>query len=190
MRCFIALDVDENFKKECIKLQKELKKFGIKGSYVKANNFHLTLRFFRNAEEKIALEIIEKLEKTLKEKKEFKISLREKLSMFIRKDGKSIVWLGIKENKEKIKSIAKELFDITNNYVLEDKDVKNFKPHFSLLRTKISTKEDEENIIKIIESFDLEITTKIKSISLYKSELTPNGPVYSKLYRIKLEKAE
>ncbi|MDZ7834356.1 MAG: 2'-5' RNA ligase family protein [Alkalibacterium sp.] len=52
MRVFIAVEIDEEVKNELARVQKNLGMFVSRGNYTDRNNFHVTLRFIGDADEK------------------------------------------------------------------------------------------------------------------------------------------
>ena len=45
MRCFIAIEFDENTRNTLASIQNELKNQGVQGNYTRIENLHLTLKF-------------------------------------------------------------------------------------------------------------------------------------------------
>ncbi len=167
MRSFIAIDLPENVKKEIQKIQAQLPDF--LGKKIETGNLHLTLKFLG--------EIDEDKIKTVKEK----LKIINTASFDLEIDGAGvfspsyirIVWLHIKGAEVLQKVVDSVLGDIF-------KPEERFMGHLTVARVKNikNKKEFLENIKKI------EIPTmkfKARCFRLMKSDLRPEGPVYSVL---------
>ena len=89
MRLFIAIELDDSIKKTITGTMHELKKSGVRGSYVASNNLHLTLAFIGEVEHvpevKTSLQTISY--------KPFKLSLSDFGNFG------DILWVGVKGNQ-------------------------------------------------------------------------------------------
>ena len=180
-RCFLAIDIDPDLIKNIAKLQDEFKQTKNNVKYVEKENLHFTLKFFGNISEDIIEKIKKSVQKVLKndnlksENPNFEISI-EKIGTFPNENYMKVLWIGTKNNSFLI-NLKKELD-------LEFKELgfkldKNFKTHLTIGRIK-NLKYKKEFKEKIEELKDIEIgKMNINKISLKKSQLTPNGPIYS-----------
>lgn len=98
MRLFIAIRLSDEMKKALINCMHDLKKQGVEGNYVPAQNLHMTLAFIGEYDD------TEKVKKVLKKvpMPEFRLSLSEKGNFG------NILWAGVKGN-QKLKAYVKEL---------------------------------------------------------------------------------
>ncbi|MBU2522744.1 MAG: RNA 2',3'-cyclic phosphodiesterase [Nanoarchaeota archaeon] len=171
-RCFIAIAFPEEIKKEIIKIQKQLPEF--KGKLTEKENLHLTLKFFGEISDEKLIEV----KKTLKKFK-FK-KFRAKLGdlglfceSFIR-----ILWIKLENCDELQKEIDNSLKDLF-------KKEKRFMSHLTIGRVKsIRDKKLFINCMKKINVKPLEF--EVNEIHFKESNLTPNGPIYSDILKIKL----
>ena len=62
MRCFLAIDLPEEFKEELLIIEKEIQPF-LSGNFIESKNMHLTLKFLGEIDENRLKEIIKKLKK-------------------------------------------------------------------------------------------------------------------------------
>lgn len=171
MRCFIAIDVSEQFYDYFKELQNNLKT-NIKATFTKT--FHLTLKFLGEIEENK----VEKVKDSLKNIKfePFKVSLSN-LGVFPNENYIRVIWIGL-EPKDKIIEFQQK---IDNELIsLKFKKEKKFHPHITLARVKhIEDKKEFITNLKQIKTQNLEFN--INSFKLIKSTLTPEGPVYEDL---------
>ena len=83
MRAFIGIDFSQGLKKEIGELQKELRKYALKGRWKYIDNFHLTLKFLGEINFEQKKEIDDALRKICQNKKTFKLALSLELTVGI-----------------------------------------------------------------------------------------------------------
>ncbi len=176
MRTFVAIEIsNENVINSIEKFQKEIH-FDVKP--VQLRNLHFTLQFLGE----ISGETLQKIIKALHtiEFSNFNVNLKG-IGVFPKLKFPRIIWVGTDENGGNLliqlsKKIQKSLEPLG---FFPDKA---FKPHITVFRIKKKV----SDITKELEDYktmDFGIQ-EITSIKLKKSELTPNGPIYSDLEEI------
>lgn len=176
MRVFIACDLSEEIKSELSFVQNQLKKLGIEGKWVKPENFHLTLVFLGKAEEN-----------QIKETKKILVSINRIIEKPIGLKVKGISAFPFPTFARVVFAEVGGEIEILNRVVANLKqelkqkniwfDEKPFIPHLTLARFK-----KKQNLSQILKKIKIKsIAFKIKEIYLYQSQLTPLGPVYSRL---------
>jgi 2'-5' RNA ligase len=173
MRCFLAIEIPEEVKKEIIRLGKE---FNFLGKYVEKENLHLTLKFFGDVEDKKVGEIKEKLKKV-----KFKsfLSILGGMGFFPSEKMIRVLWVGI-EPKEKLNKLYEEIEKSLGN------KTEKFEAHVTLARIKdIKDKKEFLDRIKKIKIKPIEF--EVREFVLKKSTLTPKGPIYEDVERFKLD---
>lgn len=176
MRSFVAVDIPGRVKKKLAALQDELRAKEIcKGKFVAPENMHITLKFLGDISEEEVKQVKEKLEFVEKERFEAEIV---KLGCFRRKFDvvlfAEVRAPGLFELQKKVDEKLLNMFDRNNR----------FKAHLTLARVKRVHDEKE------LERFLGKHTSSkfsVDSFSLYKSDLGPEGPVYKRLMKKRLE---
>ena len=95
-----------------------------------------------------------------------------------------VVWIGIKENHERLIEMQKALDE--NLIPLDFEREKKFHPHLTLARVK---SQKGKGKLKVFINKNKERSfgkLKVDSVELKKSVLTPEGPVYSTILETKL----
>jgi len=168
MRAFIAIEIPEGLNEYIECLQKKFEGLG-KINFTK-KPYHLTLKFLGEISEDQFVEI-DSLLKTIK-MKPFELEFT-KLGVFPNENYIKVLWLGVKgrvnELQQKIDSILKEMFC---------KD-KRFHPHITIGRVKFVN--DKKKIKELLGLDVKKLRFEVKEFRLIKSELTPDGPVYTDL---------
>jgi len=133
MRCFIAIEFDENTRNFLSKLQEELKNKGVQGNYTRFENLHLTIKFLGEIDMSVFHDICDLIKKVSLKHRRFVLEL-DKLGKFD-KGNKSIVWAGISENKYLV-----SLFnDIESGIeaIMPIKKENRYTPHITLVREAV-----------------------------------------------------
>lgn len=183
MRTFIAVELLENIKKKIEEVQNPLKKTDTYISWVKPGNVHLTLKFLGEVEENKIEDVFYGTEKALKGAKSFSLSLKN-LGCFPNLRRPRVVWVGVDKGKEELsflqKNIEEELSKL--GYPKEDRA---FSPHLTIGRVK--SPKNIEKLVKLIEKTDFQTEeVKINEVVVMKSQLHPQGAIYTPLRKIKL----
>lgn len=170
MRLFIATEFKSE---ELLRLRNE---FDIKGIKV-VNHFHLTWKFLGDVDEKDVQSITKKLGQIKATK--FRVN-PTKLGSFPSLWDLQVIWAGVDgkgliELKEKIEKALQGMFQ---------KD-KRFSAHITLGRVKFV--EDKKMIQEKLKQEINNEEFEVDKFMLIKSELTPEGPVYTTLKEFKLK---
>ncbi len=177
MRVFLAIDINEHVKKEMERIIKQLKRLGANARWVKPDNAHITIKFFGEISEGEIELIKQEIDRGISGVANFDISI-EKLGVFP-EYGRNprVVWAGIKFGDE-----MEKLYNELNKRFSKigfPREHREFKPHLTLCRIKSSSGLSglKKGIAENENHFFGKIT--VDQIILHKSELTPNGPIYS-----------
>ena len=156
MRLFIAIQLSEKMRKALVSCLHDLKKQGVEGNYVPAQNLHLTLAFigeYRDPEQ--VKRILASVPLPA-----FRLALSEKGNFG------NILWAGVKGN-QKLKTYVRDLRAALKNAGIPFEDDR-FTPHITLIR-KVSARSPYQVHLPKAEM-------EVKRASLMKSE-TKNGQV-------------
>ncbi len=164
MRVFIAVELDDYIKKYIANIQKNVKEYTLKGNFTHLNNFHLTLRFIGEVEEAEIVKLKDAIDQTTLEIKPFTIRLGN-LGCFPKKT-KKILWLGLSEGEQYIRSLFLKLENNLEKkgYAREERGIK---PHITIGR-EVRLKTDFNNICDILNVDEKQIS--ISQISLMESK--------------------
>ena len=182
MRAFLAVDLDESLKDRVLEVQEKLKEADAIVKFVEKENLHFTCKFFGEIPEKKADKIIEVIEENIKKFKPFKIEIKGS-GVFPHFGYIRVIWLGL-ENPEYFEKMLKDFDEEFKK--LGFKKERSYTPHLTIGRVK-GSKNKEMLVSKIKEEESIEIgPMEISKISLKKSELTPEGPIYTNVKEFKL----
>jgi 2'-5' RNA ligase len=188
MRLFIAIDIDEKNKAALSDLQTQLRsKADVRKSDVKwvaVGNIHLTLKFLGEVEEDKLPEICRITEQTTSSYKPFQLSV-ETVGHF---GGKSatVLWVGTGAGTQELLQLQKDLETrlASAGWPAEERP---FNSHLTLARIKNPKAGFKiAQLAQEYKNFKLG-TLSVNSLGVYKSQLTPDGPIYTLLGDYKLK---
>ncbi len=161
MRLFIAIQLSDPMKKALVNMMHELKKQGVEGNYVPAQNLHMTLAFIGEYDDPARIkEVISRVPVP-----EFRMSLSDMGNFG------NILWAGVKGN-QKLKAYVKDLRSALDAEGIPfDRD--KFVPHITLIRKYTAKRSYKVSMPKA--------EMMVKRASLMKSEQKNGKPVYKEL---------
>ena len=161
MRLFVAIQLSDEMKKALVACMHDLKKQGVEGNYVPAQNLHLTLAFIGEYDDTAKVkQVIESVPLP-----QFRLSLSEKGNFG------NLLWAGVKGN-QKLKTYVKELRGALRAAGIPFEEDK-FVPHITLIRKTAAKKAYQAHLPKA------EMT--VKKVSLMKSEMKNGKMVYREM---------
>ena len=180
MRCFIALPCPSEIRERLAVIQEKIKDFdGIK--LVEFENIHLTLKFLGEVPDD-KVESISNALGFLEQENKFEVKVKG-LGAFPKLSHINVVWAGV-EDRTRIDSlhasVDKKLAE------LDFQSENRFHPHYTIARVKYV--KDKNSIQKFItENMDTKFGSyTMEKVVFMKSELTPQGPIYSPIMQYNL----
>lgn len=178
-RLFIAVDFSDEIKDRILNFQKEIRK-RIYGDikWVERENFHLTLKFLGEVSE----DLIPHIEDTMIEVSNFVnpfYLFLQGFGAFPSVNNPRVLWIGVRDEVNSLKI----LFDLLERRLIRKgfvKEEKPFSPHLTIGRVK-------GREVRFLEMYDFpEEKVFIDEIILFESILTPQGPIYNPVFKVKL----
>jgi len=179
MRTFVAIEVsDQNVLNSIRQVQSEL---NIKAKPVESHNMHFTVQFLGEVSEEMLGKISGALSSL--EFSSFSISFVG-IGIFPKPSFPRVVWVGMDEGVSKLEKLAEIIHAKLSQ--LGFRPDKKFKPHITIFRVKNKIGDISDKLEKFSAyPFGKQTVSEIK---LKKSELTPNGPIYTDLLVVKGKK--
>jgi len=171
MRCFVAVDLPEEIKKELTRLQQLIKDTGVKASFTREP--HLTLKFLGELTPQKTEFVKERLRNCKFKKSTVELA---DFGVFSSENYIRVVWIGIRPEESVIK-LQKQVDEVLQKDFKKEKD---FKVHITLARIKYI--DDKEKFLQMLKSLSAEkVRFEINEFKLKRSTLTEEGPVYEDL---------
>lgn len=182
MRTFIAIELPQEIKKHIASIQEKLRPCDADVKWVEPDNIHLTLKFLGEIDEDKVAAISEAMEGSANQRNPFVVSITS-LGAFPKIDSPRVIWLGIEKGAIETQGLAAGLEEKLEKLGIP-KEERPFSSHITIGRTRSA-----RNIRKLAEALKTEsqqLSTKgllfeTGRITLFKSALTPKGPVYQAL---------
>jgi 2'-5' RNA ligase len=180
IRSFLAFELPPEIREKIGEVSIELQKLTLPVRWVKLTNIHLTIIFLGYVDEDKIDDIKEKVNLVVKRFSIFKTRLNG-IGVFPNWRRPRVIWVGLGEEIERLSNLREELQ--TELKVLGFKPEKRpFAPHLTIGRFKGLVDRDEE-LKSILDRYhdlsgDLQY---LNELVLFKSDLKPDGPVYTKM---------
>lgn len=188
MRTFIAIELPQEIKDSLSKIQEQLKQSGADVKWVLPQNIHLTLKFLGEIDDIKLSKISEILEGTAKDKNPFQVRISS-LGAFPKLNFPRVIWIGIDKGDAETREIAGRLEEKIAKIGIPRED-RPFSSHITIGRTRSTLNRDKlvGDLGTLASNFggnNLEFL--VTKITLFKSTLTPKGPVYEILKEANLK---
>jgi 2'-5' RNA ligase len=182
MRTFIAIELPKNIKDFLVRLQDQLKKSRADVKWVQPQNIHLTLKFLGEIDEQKLDKIVLILEEITKTNNSFYIRISS-LGAFPKIRFPRVIWVGIDKGDMETAQIAKVLEEeIAKIGIPPEK--RPFSSHITIGRVRSNLNQGElaKNLDDLANSsLGENLEFLVTKIMLFKSTLTPKGPIYEVL---------
>jgi 2'-5' RNA ligase len=179
IRSFIAIELPQEIIETVASLQDRLRKYGLNIRWMRPKNMHLTLKFLGNISEEDIAPITSILKTAVDTGEPFHLK-GQGLGIFPGISRPRVVWLGVAGEVETLKQYQLRIEESVEKVGFQ-KENRPFRAHLTLGRIKENL--DKRILLELIEqcgNFESDSFT-VSSIILFRSDLQPNGPIYTKL---------
>lgn len=189
IRSFIAIELPQNVKTGLAKLLSELGK--TRHPFVKWVNpesIHLTLKFLGNIPFKQVAEINRLMEEAVQGTLPFHLEVSE-LGAFPNLKRPRVLWISIKGEIDTLLSLQQSIDSALAPLGFAE-EKRPFTPHLTLARLRERTSPAERKIfaeLVMSTNFESSYPLEVKTISLMRSQLLPEGAIYTRLFALKLQ---
>ncbi len=183
IRSFIAIELPEELRQELGRLQKRLElKGGDCVRWVAPSSIHLTLKFLGDIPADSPGEITAVLEEIALENPPFRLGIGS-LGVFPNPKRVQVVWVGLNGDVAQLACLQKEVESRLEALGFEPEG-REFTPHLTLGRVRnTASPVEREKLGQLITrtQFASELVIEANAINLMRSQLRPQGPVYTQL---------
>lgn len=179
IRLFIALPLGPQVETCLEKVISLLKQEGGAVKWVDPRNIHLTVRFLGDTEESRVPALRELLDTVAGRYSSIDTTI-DRLGAFPNLRRPRVFWAGLRNNLDDLENLAIEVEQGVRRIGFEPEQ-KRFRAHLTLGRVKRNKGLD--SLLTFIESLDfVETPLILDRLVLFKSTLTPRGPIYDRLH--------
>ncbi|MHC4461996.1 MAG: RNA 2',3'-cyclic phosphodiesterase [Planctomycetota bacterium] len=190
MRVFIAIDIDEEIRAALGDLQQQLwSKVDIRKGDVKwvnPENIHLTLKFLGEIKDEKVVEVCNIVKEVTGRHNSFELNIQT-VGRFGGRSAR-VLWIGIGEGNDNLLGLQK---DLEQQLALAGwpEEKRKFSGHLTLCRVR-NPKAGVKLAVVSEDYRDFKLgTLQADSVSVYQSQLTPTGPIYTLLGNYKMREA-
>ena len=181
IRAFIAIDIADDVRVAVGEAQARLKRahVGVKISWTKIDNLHLTLQFLGYVEEAVVEKIKTALQVVAVQHQPFELSVHG-AGAFPNEDRPRVIWVGCHDAEGKLKGLAQAVQAAMQPLGFEPEH-REFSAHLTLGRVKFPR--PDVALTRAVDSLkDTSFGTwRVEAIHLFESQLHPEGSIYTKL---------
>lgn len=187
MRAFIAIELSKECKDYLTLVESQFKKSNADVKWVSQDNLHITLKFLGDINEEQVNKLIAAITDIASKHKQFTLKLGP-TGAFPGIRSPRIIWVGVTKGDNELKEIAREIeLNAVKAGIPEEN--KPFSSHITIGRTRSGL--NREELIQLLDSSTKGLPAEtpesiVKDITLYKSTLTPKGPIYEILAQANL----
>jgi 2'-5' RNA ligase len=186
IRAFIAIEIPEEVRLAIAVAQARLKraKLGVKMSWMKVENIHITLQFLGYIEEAVVEQIKLALETVTRQHGAFELAVHG-AGAFPNENRPRVIWVGCADTNGKLKALAGAVQAAMQPLGFEPEH-REFSAHLTLGRAKFPR--PDAALTTALDSLKDTAcgTLRVKAIHLFESQLHPEGSIYTRLSSHKL----
>ena len=184
IRSFLAIELPKLILRKIEEVQRDLRSTRADVRWVNPEKIHLTLKFFRNIEESRIDPIFKSIEEPTRNTLPFSIKVSG-VGAFPHLKNPRVIWMGLVDGKAILTSFQKQIETQLEKIGFQPED-RPFHPHLTLGRMK-SSRGKEELVGRMEKHREEEFGDfQVGRVILFKSDLTPSGPIYTLLKELKL----
>lgn len=177
IRSFLAIELNSEVKKFIGKVIGALRSTNADVKYVEPDAMHLTLRFLGEISCDTLEKIADRIPASISNHSAFRLSL-SRLGTFGGRIPR-VVWIGVDGEVEKARELHQHIESVCVDCGLPPDD-KPFSPHITVGRVRSPFHCEE--LLKTIRTITVEpLPVYVDHLVLFKSNLTPDGPIYTPL---------
>jgi len=187
-RIFIAVELDSTLHQAVIELQHQLEAAGARVHWNKPGQLHFTVRFIGEiTPAQVALVKVATRE-AVSEIAPFTITLR-RLGAFPSFQRPQVVWVGVEDGAAELQALAAKLETQLAHHRFPPEE-RPFRPHLTLAR--IRDERQWGDVVRALTQFrDAAVgSQQVQAVTVMESELTPRGPVYTRVEEVSLHNHE
>jgi len=182
VRCFIAVELPNDLRRELGRLQKRLKVDEPRVKWVSPEGIHLTLKFLGDVDTTMIEPITQAMTQAAQGTLPFSLNIQQ-LGAFPSLQRVQVVWVGLGGDVDKLQQLC-QLLEANLTSLGFAAEQRPFTPHLTLARLGNEASPNErQRFGELIASTrsELSYSIKVDALSLIRSQLTSTGAIYSRI---------
>lgn len=189
IRSFIAIDLPEELKRDLNDIKLQLQSASrVPVKWVDPQSIHLTLKFLGNIDVSITGKVTDALEEAVRGVHPFHLGAGG-LGVFPSMKRVQVVWVGLSGEVDRLSHLQHRIESGLAPLGFA-RERRPFTPHLTLARIRDrATPNERQELGKLVAgtSFETGCHIKVDTVHLMKSQLTREGPIYSRICSVKLK---
>lgn len=187
MRAFIAIELPDTVRRQLSEIVAQLRKTGVKATWVQPDRMHLTLRFLGDVQKEQIDIIADAVRQPLSLHDAFSL-VSDGLGAFPNLRRPSVIWATIAPLDPNLARVQQFAETAARSAGLAA-ETKAYHPHITLARVRNPAA--ARALGAAVESYPAFRTDAfdVSHVSLFLSELTPRGPVYTRIHEFPMKRS-
>jgi 2'-5' RNA ligase len=186
IRSFLAFELPKEIEEIVAQTSLEMRGYGLDVRWVRPANIHLTIVFMGDVDPGQLSPIEAALEPVCRAQRPFQMALKG-TGVFPNRRRPNVIWIGLEGDVEAMSQFRDALQGQLAPFGIE-KETRTFKPHLTLGRFRRGSAPGEGLDPALSRFAELgSPVCALKGMTLFRSDLKPDGPVYTKLKQWALE---
>jgi 2'-5' RNA ligase len=188
IRSFLAFELPKEIEEIVARTSLEMRHHGLDVRWVRPANIHLTIVFMGDVDPDRLTGIEAALDPVCRGQNPFRVALKG-TGVFPNRRRPNVIWIGLAGDVEEMSRFRDALQDPLASFGIE-KEARAFKPHLTLGRFRRGSAPGEGLDRALSKFADLESPVcALERLTLFRSDLKPDGPIYTRLKQWALEGA-
>ncbi|MGC9454981.1 MAG: RNA 2',3'-cyclic phosphodiesterase [Phycisphaerae bacterium] len=177
-RTFLALDIDEDVRRRLAELPDSVGDHDAKVRWVEPENLHITLNFLGDVSGETLADVCDLAAECAAGVKPFEFHVQGVLAVPPHGRKLRMLWAGVQEPTGRLADLQGKLADAMSGLGLRRED-RAYRPHLTVARVKFARDPNRLRSAVAPLKDDLFGTVFCENITVYTSELGPDGPTYT-----------
>ncbi len=196
LRLFFCVELEEGLKARLDRITQRLKRLPVRASWVRAENLHVTLKFLGEVDEALVPRLRAAAEAALSSAEiDGELVWRlDRLGAFPDAERPRVVWVGSTREPETLRRLVRALERALEPLGFMPEPEGRFVTHVTLGRVKDRPPSPGlralSRALKEAEAEGFAHEARVRALTLMRSELTPQGAIYTPVFRLPFPKRE
>lgn len=184
MRIFLAVTLPDEIKSALADVSRKLQTSCADVKWTRSENYHITVKFLGDMKPEMLDSVIGCVKTAVKDIRPFSIRISG-AGAFMKRGIPGVIWIGTQDDSGQLGIISGRIDDLLSDLGFE-KENRAFSAHITLGRARSAGGADKlRDLLNSMKDTGIGCLS-VNSISVMKSDLRSDGPVYSTLHTIEL----
>lgn len=187
IRAFFCVELEEELKAQLDAITQKLKRVPVKASWVRAENLHVTLKFLGDVDEGLIPRLEEASREALASRPPDGVVewTLDRLGAFPTPERPRVVWVGSSQEPRELAELAARLEKALEPLGFAPEG-RGFVAHITLGRIKERAPSSNVSALaRTLQNYpEFHLEARVTGLTLMKSDLTPQGAIYTPVFRL------